>query len=232
MNEAAKLIDALSGLAWPFFAAVIAWRLLPLIEKIVQRGAFTVKYGEYELTVQEVSDKLVETTADIQERLAEVHAPSGDPRPLHEPGGPDEPPSRVLRRVLWVDDRPANNAYEVAQLNALGVHVVQAASTREGAATLFRAAQPFDAVISDMGRDEPTGYNPDAGMDLLHELRTAGETTPFFVYATRRGLTRKAEILAAGGNGVTTSPGGLFDLLRGVGPFPGAGGGAGAERTS
>ncbi|MFJ6000263.1 response regulator [Streptomyces sp. NPDC092370] len=218
MKEASALIEALTGLAWPLFASVVVWRLFPLIKGLVGRGNFTVRVGDAELTVQQFSDQLVETTADIQQRLTAVSAGDG-PQEASEPA---ERPPRLLRRVLWVDDQPANNAYETAQLQALGVEVVHATSTQEGVRALHRARPAFDAVISDMGRSEVAGYNTDAGLDLIREIRTFDDATPVFVYASAKTLARTDEIATAGGNGVAWSPMKLFDLLHGAGEFPGA----------
>lgn len=218
MKEASTLIEALTGLAWPLFASVVVWRLFPLIKVLVGRGNFTVRVGDTELTVQQFSDKLVETTADIQQRLTAVSAGDG---PEEASEQTERRPSGLLRRVLWVDDQPANNAYEAAQLQSLGVEVVHATSTQEGVRALHRARPPFDAVISDMGRSEPAGYNTDAGLDLIREVRAFDGTTPVFVYASARTLERADEITAAGGGGVAWSPVKLFDLLRDAGEFPG-----------
>jgi CheY-like chemotaxis protein len=220
MKEASTLIAALTGLAWPLFASVVVWRLFPLIKGLVGRGNFTVRVGDTELTVQQFSDKLVETTADIQQRLTAVSAGDG-PEEVSEP---TERPPGLLRRVLWVDDQPAHNAYETAQLQALGVEVVHATSTQAGVRVLHRARPAFDAVISDMGRSEPAGYNADAGLDLIREIRTFDDTTPVFVYAGTKTLARMDEIATAGGNGVAWSPVKLFDLLHEAGEFPGAAG--------
>ncbi|MFJ8592457.1 response regulator [Streptomyces sp. NPDC093598] len=218
MKEASALIGALTGLAWPLFASVVVWRLFPVIKNIAGRGNFTVRMGDAELTVQQFSDKLVEATADIQQRLTAVSASEGQ----EEPSEQTERPPGVLRRVLWVDDQPANNAYETAQLQSLGVEVVHATSTGEGVRALHKARPPFDAVISDMGRSEPAGYNTDAGLDLIREIRSFDDTTPVFVYASTKTLARKEEIATAGGNGVAWSPVKLFDLLHDAGEFPGA----------
>ena len=53
-------------------------------------------------------------------------------------------------RILWVDDRPQNNLYEVRALVALGIGVDQVTTT-EAALTMLRNEQ-YDLVISDVGR--------------------------------------------------------------------------------
>lgn len=198
---------------------MVIWRLLPEIKNIFRNRHFTIKVGDNELTVQQFSDRLVETTADIEERLVAV---SGSDQGEGSREQAEHPQSDVLRRILWVDDKPSNNAYQAAQFEALGVKVVQVGSTSEGIQAMDRAQPPFDAVLSDMGRTEPLRYNPDAGLDLIHAIRGMGDTTPIFVCSTRKTVARKDEILAAGANGVTRSRAELFAMLREVGRFPGA----------
>jgi CheY-like chemotaxis protein len=219
MKDATALIDALAGLAWPLFASVVLWRLLPEIKNIFQNRHFTIKVGDNELTVQQFSDGIVETTADIQERLVAV---SGSDQGDGARDQSEQPQSDVLRRILWVDDNPSGNAYMAAQFEALGLQVVQVVSTTEGIQAMDSAQPPFDAVLSDMGRTETARYNSDAGLDLIHAIRGTGDTTPIFVCSNRRTLARKDEILAAGANGVTRSRAELFAMLREVGRFPGA----------
>jgi CheY-like chemotaxis protein len=220
LKGAADILNAVAGLAWPLLAGLLLWRLFPSIKKIAESRAFTVKIGQAELTVQEALEKSVATTADIQEKLASVASSTGRTADVQ---ATPRPAPRALRvaRLLWVDDVPANNAYEAAQLAALGVDVVQATSTREGLAALFGAPTPFDAVISDMGRAEASGYNTDAGIDLIRQARDRGFDGPLFIYASGQAVQRRSEILDAGANGVTASPTELFQFLREVGPFPG-----------
>ncbi|GGX92563.1 response regulator [Streptomyces anandii] len=215
MRDATELIRALTGLAWPVFAAWVVWKLLPDIRDIVRNRAFSLKVGNNELTVQQFTDQVVETTAELQRHIAARAEP---PPPGREP----EPQSRrVLRRILWVDDTPANNAYQVGQLQAMGVEVVQARSTSEGLGALRRAPHPFDAVISDMGRAEADGFDPDAGLTLIRKMRESGDTTPVFVYyGGANAAARREQVAAAGGDGITHSPTELFALLGQVGRFP------------
>ena len=42
-----------------------------------------------------------------------------------------------------------------------------------------------------MGRREAGVYKPRAGLDLIHEARTAGLTAPIFVYSSARGVERE-----------------------------------------
>ncbi|MGW2614628.1 response regulator [Streptomyces sp. NPDC001500] len=214
MKDAAELIRALTGLAWPVFAAWVVWKLLPEIRDVVRKRAFSLKVGNNELTVQQFTEQVVETTAELQQQLT---ARTG--RSLQ--GEDPSPPARdVLRRILWVDDNPANNAYQTGQMQAMGVEVVQAESTDEGLRALRRSPLPFDAVISDMGRTEDGGFDPDAGLTLIRRIREAGDTVPVFVYGGSGATARREQVAAAGGDGVTQSPSELFALLGQVGRFP------------
>ncbi|WP_030410535.1 response regulator [Streptomyces sp. NRRL S-1448] len=214
MKTFADLLSALSTLAWPLLAGLVIWRLFPTIKKIIDSRGFTVKVGSAELTVQEVSEKVLKATADIQGKLASVSAsPEYAGMESRSVLGP-------LRRVLWVDDHPSNNAFEAAQLQALGVDVVQVESTDKGIDALSASAPPFDAVISNMARKEDGSLHPDAGTELAREIRARGYDVPVFIYASDQTLAKRAEILAAGVNEITTSPTHLFTLLRKVGEFP------------
>ncbi|MFD8542517.1 response regulator [Streptomyces sp. NPDC059649] len=213
MQSTVDLLGALSTFAWPIIAGLVIWRLLPTIKKVMGSRGFTVKIGSAELSVQEVSEKLLKTTADIQGKLASVSAseyPEEESRSTLPP----------LRRVLWVDDHPSHNAYEAAQLQALGVDVVQVETTDQGIKAVSAAVPPFDAVISDMARNENGSFHADAGLELAREIRACGQHVPVFVYASAQDLARTSEILAAGVNDVTSSSTRLFAMLRKVGEFP------------
>ncbi|MFK0158329.1 response regulator [Streptomyces sp. NPDC090499] len=214
MKDATELIRALTGLAWPLFAVWVVWRLLPEIRDIARNRAFSLKVGNNELTVQQFTDQVVDTTAELQRQLT-VQADGG--RPGQEPSPQSQ---RVLHRILWVDDNPANNAYQTAQLQAMGVEVVQAESTDEGLRALRRASRPFDAVISDMGRAEAGGFDPDAGLKLIRKIRETDAVTPVFVYGGAGAAARRDQVADGGGNGVTQSPAELFAMLDQVGQFP------------
>jgi CheY-like chemotaxis protein len=85
----------------------------------------------------------------------------------------------VLRgaRVLWVDDNPENNHFELRSLQSLGIDVEIARSTNDALALL--SAGQYDAVISDMKREGV----PDEGIRFLNELRNRGIYTWTVFYA-------------------------------------------------
>lgn len=80
-------------------------------------------------------------------------------------------------RVLWVDDRPDNTSRERQELAGLGFNLITAVDTEQALAMLH--ANPFDALITDMGRP------PDvqAGYTLLRAMQAQGLSLPVFIYA-------------------------------------------------
>jgi len=79
-------------------------------------------------------------------------------------GGPsDRPGEKRPAAVLWVDDRPDNNALFIDQLMTAGVRVDTVRTTAEGLA--FASGRDYGAVISDMGRREDGSYRTTAGLE-------------------------------------------------------------------
>jgi CheY-like chemotaxis protein len=224
MQGVSQLLQALTGLLWPIIVGLLAWRLLPVIRQLVSSRGFTVKVGGVEVSVQDLADKLVKSTAELQAKGVETSLPDVISRVSGErlSGGGVEARD-VIKKILWVDDNPGNNAYESAQLQSLGVSVETALSTEEALGLLTKREVSYDAVISDMGRNERSGaYNPNAGIDLIRSVRSRELSIPIIIYAGHRSLARRDEVIAAGGAGITDSPSSLFDLLRRQGDFPGS----------
>jgi DNA-binding NtrC family response regulator len=108
---------------------------------------------------------------------------------------------------LWVDDRPENNRLEQRALRELGLEVQPATSTEEALAVLDR--QPFDVVISDMGRPP----DPRAGYTLLEKMRERNDRTPFVIYAGSRAPEHVAEARQRGAIGTTNRSSELVQLV-------------------
>ncbi|WP_432948310.1 response regulator [Kribbella sp. CA-253562] len=123
---------------------------------------------------------------------------------------PDDKP-RTLRRVLWVDDHPENNTYELESLRQI-LDVVTA-KTNEEAFAVLRETE-VDAVISDVNRDfERSGQLP-GGVQLLRDLNQdpAYIQLPVLFYTSTGAIQRYGADLEADGALIVTS---LFsDLLR------------------
>jgi CheY-like chemotaxis protein len=205
----ADLLRALSEVAWPVIAALVLWRLYPLVREILRSRAFTVKVAGMEISAQQASEQLQSQIDDLRTKLSDVRQ-SLDKRDL-----PLLAPVTTSRRVLWTDDIPSNNAYAIAQLREQGYDVLQAVSTSDAMRVLGSASLPIAAVISDMGREETGTYKPEAGLELLRAMRKAGYSQPFIVCTTLVAAQQYNDaVQAAGGSGATTSFVELFEFVR------------------
>jgi CheY-like chemotaxis protein len=213
----ADLADLVTGLVWPVLAGLIIWRLMPLIRDVIRSRSFKVNVAGLEISVQEASEALGSTVDDLRQQVSSLKA---DLEGLSAAAG-EEPRAESpiadgvprLSSVLWVDDFPENNAFEVSTLRRRQVRVTQVRTTRDALGAL--AEQPFDVVITDMGRQED---GPDAGLDLLHVLRERHVDVPVFVYASAPAVARSgAAAHKLGAAGVTSSATELLDMVGRVG---------------
>jgi CheY-like chemotaxis protein len=99
-------------------------------------------------------------------------------------GRPAEPPPLTGRTILWVDDNPENNQFEIGLLEALGAKIFRAISTREALSTIDEGRPQL--VISDMHRREDGRDRPRAGLTLREKL--AGRI-PIVFYTGNRSRT-------------------------------------------
>lgn len=105
-------------------------------------------------------------------------APEGLPiEAVHAPHG------RRSVRILWVDDNPSNNAYEVATLRSEGATVVEALATSEAMLRLRSGHEVFDVIVTDMSRQEGAAYRRDAGLELIRLVRDLDASLPIIVYS-------------------------------------------------
>ncbi|HZA82963.1 MAG TPA: hypothetical protein VFC13_16070, partial [Actinomycetes bacterium] len=191
----ARIIEAVGSLLWPLLVAVVVFRVAPHVPGIVadlrramRTRAFTVKIGGAELSVEEATEQLRRQVTDLQDQVAAQlarrppatagSAPGGPVAggPPPDPAGPPpdrgRPSERARATVLWVDDRPDDNALEIAKLRDDGVEVLQARSTFE-AMDVLSLRRGVDAVVTDLGRAEDGEFRTHAGLALLRQLREA-----------------------------------------------------------
>ena len=83
--------------------------------------------------------------------------------------------------VLWVDDNPSHNALQLDQLERRGVVVDIARSTKEAVQKL--TGQRYQIIVSDMERIEGGTPVPNAGLELIHTVRTFDRDTPVMIYS-------------------------------------------------
>lgn len=107
-------------------------------------------------------------------------------------------------RVLWIDDHPGNNSWERRTLGTFGVEFVTVETTSSALDVLGR--EPFDAIISDIGRDSgPSGL---AALPALHAA-APGVRVIFYVGSLTAGTP-------AGAFGIANDPEELLHLLMDV----------------
>jgi CheY-like chemotaxis protein len=122
-------------------------------------------------------------------------------------------PARSLQNVLWVDDHPENNTYELDSLQE-SFTVITARSNAEAQKVL--ANVQIDAVISDIGRDDDSIGGDPGGVQLMEILRASfgAEGPPILYYTSEKSVRRYGSELEAEGAVVVTS---LFSgLTRGL----------------
>jgi CheY-like chemotaxis protein len=209
--------DTVIGLAWPVLVGLVLWKLGPTIRGVIESRAFTVKVAGTEISVQQASDALAHRVDDLREQVSALRAQAdGDAEGGAAPAEDSPIASGVprLRRVLWVDDHPENNVYEVAALRSKDVDVLQVRSTAEATDQLANGMR-FDAVITDMGRAEDGRLDVDAGIDLIEALRARGIETPVLVYASASAVARTRDRVRTAGGYVATSS--ATELLEALG---------------
>lgn len=216
MDGLVGLVEALAklagALAWPALLLLLVLRAGPELREFFRNlSEFSLKGGGFE-----ASAKRSQAAAALAAAAATNPRAPADAAPVSARSAADVVASNATTRnlarlagavVLWVDDSPANNHYERAALEAVGLRFVLATSTEE--ALRLSAAQPVDAIISDMGR----AGDARAGYTLLEQLRARGSQTPFIIYAGSRSPEHVAQALAAGAFGATNQPDELFAMV-------------------
>jgi len=81
MSEVTDLVQALSDLLWPLLAALLVWRLLPAIRKVIESRSFRIKVGDKEITVADASEQLRNQVADLQIALDELQQAQAEQAP-------------------------------------------------------------------------------------------------------------------------------------------------------
>lgn len=204
MNETATVLEGLAALAWPVIAGAVVWVLLPSIAKVIESRSFTVEFGNTKISVEEASNQLRRQIEDLQDQAVALKEATGAPAPR----------SRRVKTVLWVNDRPERNAYEISKLEADGYRVLVARSTVEAGRILGSGETP-DAIVTNLGREEGEGFDPDAGLTLVEAVRRSGVEAPVFVYTTpARAAGIRDPALEAGAAVATGSPVELFAAIK------------------
>jgi CheY-like chemotaxis protein len=128
---------------------------------------------------------------------------------------------RRAARVLWVDDRPANNEAERKQLRLHSIVFDNVVSTAEAVEQL--ANETYDLVITDLGRRGSSDRSATAGVTFLEQLAMRDGSPPVIVYASTQAMRQRDDLMRQGAREVTDSREQLIDAvleLLGRGPEP------------
>jgi CheY-like chemotaxis protein len=216
------LLTSISHFLWPAVAAVVLWKLMPVIREVLRTRSYKIDIGGLSLDVQAASDGLQKQIGDLQNQVAQLRGSAAAATQPEATAGRQAAdrwhatlaPSEVS--VLWVDDHPENNAYEIAALRNKGVPVTTATSTAEGLQKLHNGH--FSIVISDMGRNEASTYRAEAGLELTKAIRQSNPDISLYVYTTQIQVERyEDDLRRAGITDITSSSVRLLTLLGVVG---------------
>ena len=209
-DQASKIITAAPPLVLALLVVAVVWRLRHLLPAIASRltdlEAFGVKFS----------------LAGGQALTAAVDMARKNPR--WEGEAPVADQKRALERarrerarldsaeILWVDDCPSNNRNEARMLASFGCLITFACTTEEALRALDygeRERQPFDLIVSDIGRELPDP-DPSAGVEMLPRLRAARHAQPVIFYV---GRLRKDAGAPPDAFGITARPDELLNLI-------------------
>jgi CheY-like chemotaxis protein len=236
-TSTSELFSSLSGYLWPLIVGLLLWKLYPVIREVLRSRSYTINVAGFSVTVQEASENLHQQIADLQDKVARLaESPVTQPRRVaavpqtggslsgltaHERFNEIFGPGRGRRRpsggrVLWVDDKPENNAYEIETLKTEEVAVVTALTTAEGLRLFGEGG--YLAVITDFGRVEDGKYQPEAGRNLVQAVRKLDDAIPIFVFTTNKlAEEHRVELMDVGASAVTASTVELLADLGAVG---------------
>jgi CheY-like chemotaxis protein len=242
VSDVSEVVDSLAHVAWPVIVGYVALRIGPALRDVLRErdikakggpGGLELEVGGQAVSTQQAVDDQRHETEAVRAELSLLSAQvlsltsrlgTDDASLLELPTSVSaqgrrasalitEATPALVRRVLWVDDQPANNAYELAALRDRGVDIVEALSTEQALRRL--GAQPeFDAIVTDMHRIERGHVRRQAGLELLRELQAEHPGVPAIVYTSFRSASEFAEeVRALGGVAATANATELFELL-------------------
>lgn len=238
MENTATLINSIAALLWPLIVIFILLIFRKNVQGLIEsaRGRkFTVKIGEMELSMDELSKQQAIMIEDLQTRVNKLQKeieggalsitekamretlPSVETADVKTVQTAASPQDEIninddISAILWVDDQPKNNALLIASLRKHGISVVPAESTEE-ALERFKDIR-FNCVISDSCRKEGNKLeNCSAGIKLARKLRSINENMPIYIYTDKANPRLKQIAEEAGATAVTSSPSELLKFL-------------------
>ncbi|MDI4667631.1 response regulator [Pseudoalteromonas shioyasakiensis] len=202
-----KLIEALAKILWPLIFVYLLYSFRDAIKSVISSATsrkFTLKVAGNELTMEEVTEQQRHLISDMQSEIGDIQKAIenllSDDSSMQVMNESHQAGTESVSSILWVDDRPKNNAFLIANIEEMGVSVKTVKSSEE-ALNIFRPGR-YDRIISDMGRPE----GDYAGIELVKEIRAIDDNVPFHIFCGGWAAKHlKTEALNAGANSITSS---------------------------
>jgi CheY-like chemotaxis protein len=215
-----QTISAIAVLLWPLIVLAVLtlfWRPLRQLLRSAEHREVTLKWGDQQITLRQLTGQQTEELADLRNRVADLEDRVRQTTPDDSRLAAEEPtPEQTGAGVLWVDDNPENNAIEIERLRQADVSVRTVLSTDE--AVHAHSRRRFALIVSDMARREDGRMVADAGVKLVQQVRSGDAETPIVIYSASAGVSRYgAAAREAGANVVTSSAYELFREFRRLG---------------
>jgi len=225
MDTLPDLLRSIANLLWPIIVIILLFAFRDAIRKIIDSATtrkFSVKVGEMEVSMEELNRQQGELIKDLQYQMVELKKAMEEGRKASTDGS--RPPAAVpdyslqpptgRRSILWVGDRPHNNAVMLQNLADSGLDVTTAASSREGLTRL--RAEHFDKVVTDIHHPNGVGGDDLAGLELVKSIREMKEDIPVYIFTSPKQAEEMFDAAEdAGANQITGSPTILLELLKG-----------------
>ncbi|MFZ5880184.1 MAG: response regulator [Chloroflexota bacterium] len=217
METLPEILKAIATLLWPVIVIAIMLIFRKPVEELIATARsrkFAVKVGEVELSMEEYNKQQSDLIKDLQNQVAALQKSLGQ----HEHGGMEyhvtEDAARPrTRSILWVDNRPRNNAMLMESLREADISVTTALDSQEALGKLRTLS--FDKVVTDLDHPDNGQPNATAGIELVKAVRAMNKEIPIYIY-TSAGKAEKLflEAQEAGANQITGSPTILMALLN------------------
>ena len=234
------MIDSIAKLLWPLIVIFILFSFRENVRALIKSGKsrkFSVKIGDMEVSMDELSKQQGDMIKDLQARvtsmqkeiesgqLGDVKAEATEELPISQPEAQpqadeqeasfDVDTDRIdddISAILWVDDHPTNNAFMIDSLKYQDVQVTTATSTEEGLEQFKRGS--FDCVITDMKRVERNNIpNGQAGFQLTSAIREIDKDVPIYIYTAKCDDKMRRRAKEVGATGITSSPSELLKFI-------------------
>ena len=131
-----SLSQAAVNLMLPLAAITLVVLLYRPLRAMIGSRQFAIKIAGVELSVQQASEQIGKQLSDLQAKVAELEAAAlaagthpATKDTTTEGYGTSERDLPGPLSILWVDDTPANNAFEVSGLRDAGHRIDQVTST-------------------------------------------------------------------------------------------------------